>query len=120
MLLKTRRHFVLELGHNSRKHVLRHQIIRVGALEVLDVPILEMPDARGDFVDHVVVVRHQQHRAGYFCSAMFSALIDSRSRWLVGSSSTRTFGFCSISLQKISRADSPPESARVGFRRPRR
>ena len=32
---------------------------------------------------------------------MFSALIDSRSRWLVGSSSTRKLGFCSISRQKI-------------------
>ena len=37
--------------------------------------------------------------------------MDSRSRWLVGSSSTSTLGFCSISLQKISRAASPPESA---------
>ena len=46
---------------------------------------------------------------------MFSALIDSRSRWLVGSSSTSTFGFCSIMRQNSSRAVSPPESASVGF-----
>src|ERR1022692_1653066 len=51
----------------------------------------------------------------YFCSAMFSALMDSKSKWFVGSSSTSTFGFCSINLQKISRACSPPESACVGF-----
>src|SRR6266853_290230 len=44
---------------------------------------------------------------------MLSALIDSRSRWLVGSSNTRTLGFCSISLQKISRAASPPERTSV-------
>ena len=32
---------------------------------------------------------------------MLSALMDSRSRWFVGSSRTRTLGFCSISLQKM-------------------
>ena len=46
---------------------------------------------------------------------MFSALIDSRSRWLVGSSSTRTFGFCSMMRQKSRRAVSPPDSASVGL-----
>ena len=44
---------------------------------------------------------------------MFSALMDSRSKWLVGSSSTRTFGFCSMSLQKSRRAASPPERTSV-------
>ena len=51
----------------------------------------------------------------YFCSAMFNALMDSRSRWFVGSSSTSTFGFCSMILQNSNRAASPPESAAVGF-----
>ena len=51
----------------------------------------------------------------YFCSAMFSALIDSRSRWLVGSSRTSTFGFCSMIRQKSRRAVSPPERASVGL-----
>src|ERR1035441_2851113 len=46
---------------------------------------------------------------------MLRALIDSRSRWFVGSSSTRTFGFCSISLQKTNRAASPPASTSVRF-----
>ena len=41
--------------------------------------------------------------------------MDSRSRWFVGSSSTSTFGFCSMSLQKIRRAASPPDKASVGF-----
>src|SRR5579872_1369699 len=44
---------------------------------------------------------------------MLSALIDSRSRWLVGSSSTSTLGFCSISLQNSRRAASPPERTPV-------
>ena len=51
----------------------------------------------------------------YFCSAMFSALMASRSRWFVGSSSTSTFGFCSMMRQKSSRAVSPPDNASVGF-----
>src|SRR6266446_3338135 len=46
----------------------------------------------------------------------FNALMDSRSRWFVGSSRTRKFGFCNISLQKMSLADSPPERALVGLR----
>ena len=47
---------------------------------------------------------------------MFSALIDSRSRWFVGSSSRSTLGFSSMMRQKSSRAVSPPESASVGLR----
>ena len=39
------------------------QVLRVGVLEVLDLTLLEVPDARGYFVDHVVIVSHQQHRA---------------------------------------------------------
>src|SRR5216684_3873329 len=44
---------------------------------------------------------------------MLSALIDSRSRWLVGSSKTSTLGFCSINLQNSSRLASPPERISV-------
>ena len=36
------------------------QEIFVGALEVIDLPVLEMPDARGDFVEHVIVVGDQE------------------------------------------------------------
>ena len=42
------------------------QILLVRAFEVLDLPALEMPDARGDFVDDVVVVGYQQDRAFIF------------------------------------------------------
>jgi len=52
----------------------------------------------------------------YFCSAMLSALMDSRSRWFVGSSRTRKFGFCSMGLQKISLGDSLPEKKLLDFR----
>ena len=76
-----------------------------------------MPDARRYLVDDVVIMGDQENSAFVaLCRATLSALIDSRSKWLVGSSSTRTLGFCSISLQKISRADSPPDRARVGLR----
>src|SRR5882757_4493143 len=51
--------------------------------------------------------------------ATFNALIASRSKWFVGSSRMRMFGFCNMSRQKISRAASPPESASVFFNRPR-
>ena len=32
----------------------------VGALEVFDLMVVEYPQARGDFIDHIVVVGHQQ------------------------------------------------------------
>ena len=44
------------------------------------------------------------------CSASTSAWMASRSRWLVGSSSTSTFGFSTASSAKIRRAASPPDS----------
>src|SRR5579863_2846473 len=36
------------------------QILRVNTLEVLNASIFEMPDARSDFVDDIIVVRYQQ------------------------------------------------------------
>jgi hypothetical protein len=36
------------------------QILRVNTLEVLNASIFEMPDARSDFVDDVIVVCYQQ------------------------------------------------------------
>src|ERR1700676_1899913 len=39
------------------------QILCVRTLEVLDVSSSEMPDASGDFVDDIVVVRHEQYGA---------------------------------------------------------
>jgi len=41
-----------------------------------------MPDSRGHFIQHVFVVRHQQQCTVYFCSAIFRALIASRSSCL--------------------------------------
>src|SRR5450631_1313780 len=35
----------------------------VRAFEVFDCAVLEVPDARGNFVDQVVIVCHQEHRA---------------------------------------------------------
>src|SRR6266480_4170325 len=51
-----------------RKLGLGSLLLRVGnvffirTFEVLDLAALEMPNARGHFVDDVVVVRHEQHR----------------------------------------------------------
>ncbi len=42
------------------------EVIGVGAFEILDAAVFEIPDARGDFVDHVVVVRDEQHGAIVF------------------------------------------------------
>ena len=38
-----------------------NQILRVRTLEVLDVSSSEMPDASGDLIDDIVVVRHEQY-----------------------------------------------------------
>ena len=62
------------------------------------------------------IVRHEQHRAFERRQrACTSASIASRSRWLVGSSSTSTFGYCTMIRQNTSRAASPPESAETGL-----
>ena len=37
--------------------------LRVRPLEVFDRLVVEDPHARGDFIDQIVVVRDQQHRA---------------------------------------------------------
>ncbi len=42
------------------------EIFLVGALEVLNVAAFEAPDARGDFIDYVMVVRDEQN-----CSWIF-------------------------------------------------
>ena len=52
----------------------------MSSLEILNLPLIEVPDSSGHFIDHVVIVSHQQHRASYRCSAIFRALMDSRSR----------------------------------------
>ncbi len=33
----------------------------IGALEVFDLMVVEDPQARGDFIDQVVIVRDEQH-----------------------------------------------------------
>ena len=38
-------------------------IFLVCALEILDLVIVKVPDARGHFIDQIVVMRHQEHRA---------------------------------------------------------
>src|SRR5580658_326985 len=43
---------------------------------------------------------------------MLSALMDSRSRWFVGSSSTKKFGFCSIKRQNQPRRFTSGQRAR--------
>src|ERR1035438_627049 len=47
------RRLFLRVGH----------VLFVGALEVFDVAVVEVPDAGGDFVDQIVIVGHQEHRA---------------------------------------------------------
>ncbi len=37
-------------------------VFLVGALEILDLVVIEVPDAGRRFVDQIVVVGHQQHR----------------------------------------------------------
>src|SRR5688572_29645584 len=39
------------------------QVLRVRPLEVFDFSIPDVPDTRGHFVDHIVIVRYQQHGA---------------------------------------------------------
>src|SRR4029453_13846083 len=41
----------------------RRRVLLERALEVGDLPVREMPDARADFLDQVLVVRDEQHRA---------------------------------------------------------
>jgi len=65
----------------------------VGAFEVFDVAGSEVPDSRGDFFDDVFVVADEEDGAFEFCSEIFRALMDSRSKLFVGSSKTRKFGF---------------------------
>src|SRR5947208_375023 len=38
--------------------------LRVGPLEILDPPMLEVPDSGGHLVDHIMIVSHQQQGAG--------------------------------------------------------
>ena len=41
-------------------------ILRIRSLEIFDAAVLEMPDACGNLIDHIVIVRHQQHRPKIF------------------------------------------------------
>src|SRR5437773_12408876 len=50
-------------GGKRNLTLLLDQEVLVRSLEVFDVPMIKMPKPRCDFVDHVVVVRHKQHRA---------------------------------------------------------
>ena len=36
----------------------------MSSLEVLDLSLFDVPDPSGDFIDHIVIVGHQQQRAG--------------------------------------------------------
>ena len=47
---------------------------------------------------------------GYCCRCCSNQSIDSASRWLVGSSSSRMSGFCSSSRHSATRRRSPPDS----------
>jgi len=53
--------------------LLLDQEVLVASLEVFDVPMIKMPKPRCDFVDHIVVVRHKQHRAIEFLERNVSA-----------------------------------------------
>src|SRR5207302_1391727 len=77
---------------------------------------IEVPDARGDFLDEVMVVRDQEHGPFIALESDVQCVDGFQVQVFVGSSKTRTLGFCSISLQKSRRAASPPESASVGLR----
>src|ERR1700730_11972449 len=50
---KTLRRFFLGVG----------QVFFVGALEIFDFSVFEVPDAGGHFVDYVVIVRYEQNGA---------------------------------------------------------
>ena len=39
------------------------EVFGVGTLEVLDLPVFEMPDASGHFVHQIVIVGDQQDRS---------------------------------------------------------
>jgi len=63
----------------------------------------------------IVIVVTATRCPSYFCSAMFNGVDRFGVEVVVGSSSTRKFGFCSISRQKMILAASPPESVVVDF-----
>ena len=87
-----------------------------GPLKSSILPLLEVPDARADFVDQVLVVRHQQHRAFVLLERDVERVDRFEIQVVRRLVQHQEFGFCSISLQNSRRAASPPESASVGFR----
>src|SRR5258707_10974349 len=52
-----------EASSQKRHLCLYRLIVLIRALEIFDRVVIEVPDSGGDFVDQVVVVGHQQHRA---------------------------------------------------------
>ena len=60
-------------------------------------------------------MRDEDQRAGNFSSPVSRGFDGFHVGWLVGSSITSTFGFCSISLPNSMRPCSPPEMTLTGF-----
>jgi len=85
------------------------------ALEVFDLLVVEDPHARGDFVDQVVVVRHQQHRALVSLQRNVQRIDRFEVEVVGGLVEDQNVGLVRISLQNASRACSPPESAFVAL-----
>jgi len=83
------------------------------SLEILDAVIGEVPDAGGYFIDDVLVVGYQKDGALVALQGVVEGDDGFQVQVVVGSSSTRMLGFCSMSLQKSRRQDSPPLSTSV-------
>ena len=114
-------------GFGDRRRALEHrlgvevvvaaarQVLGVGPREIARPRRRQLDDARRQLGDEPAIVRHEQQRPLVRRSPSTSAWIASRSRWLVGSSSTSTFGRSTMSRAKMSRAASPPDSEPIGF-----
>ena len=70
----------------------------------------ELDDPVGDGGDELMVVGGEEDHLRKAISPLFRAVIDSRSRWLVGSSKISTLASVSIIRASMQRTFSPPES----------
>jgi hypothetical protein len=73
--------------------------------------VVEVPDSGGDFVDQIVIMGHQKHRAFVLLEREVEGVNGLEIEVVGGFVEHQEVGLLSIRRQKMSRADSPPESA---------
>ena len=54
---------MLRLLFTNRHLLLRRLVFLVRALEILNLIIVKVPDASGNFIDQIVIVGDEKHRA---------------------------------------------------------